>query len=154
MREAKLGLYFFSWLLRLFLLAVGVVIAAHTAEGIRYDTDTALMVAVIVLSLFNLFLKPLMVFLTLPFIIVTFGIGLWIVNAVLFLLVGKIVDGFEVASFASAMWGALIIGIVHLLASAFPGQRPPPGRVTVQWNERRGPPPRQRVKDDKDVIDI
>jgi len=158
MSDAKSPIPFFPWLLRLFLLAVGVVIAAHTADGIRYDTETALVVAVIVLSVFNLILKPLMVFLTLPFILITFGIGLWFLNALLFLLVGKIVDGFQVDSFTSALWGAFIIGLVHLVASTFSGPRPPRGGVTVHWNRRdqtpRGAPPHKPIRDDKDVIDI
>lgn len=59
------------------------------------------------LAFFNLVLKPLLVFFTLPFIIVTFGLGIWIINAVVLMFASGLVPGFHVASFSSALWGLL-----------------------------------------------
>ena len=83
------------------LLAVGVMIAAHTARGIHYDSTSALIVAVLMLSVCNVVIKPVLMVFSLPFIILTFGIGIWLINALLFLLVAQLVEGFYVASLAT-----------------------------------------------------
>jgi len=145
-----------TWLL----LALGVIIAAHTARGISYDSYAALVVAVFLLSLCNMVLKPLLMLFSLPFIILTFGIGIWLINALLFLLVGTLVDGFYVFSFWNALWGALVVSLTGAIANIFLGG----SRVQIRTNVRtsRGgqstgqntPPRRKQLKDDKDVIDI
>ncbi len=144
---------FKSWLL----LSLGVMIAAHTAGGIRYESAGALLVAVLLLSVFNLVLKPLLMLFSLPFIVLTFGIGIWLINALLFLLVGSLVDGFVVASFGNALWGALVVSLTGAAANALFGQT----RVDVRT--QRGPrdpktnsarQPRPTKDDDDDVIDV
>lgn len=157
-----------SWVL----LALGVLLAAGTASGIYYDQWDSLVFAVILLSVCNIFLKPLLMLFSLPFIIITFGIGIWLINALLFLLVGALVGGFHVETFFSALWGALVVsltgGIANILFGASKnGVR---GRINVQVH-RGGPPPgglprgdsaprtdvqkkRKPLKDDDDVIDI
>ncbi len=84
---------------------------------------------------------------TLPFIVLSLGIGVWVINALLLYFVGKLVEGFSVQSFWAAMLGALVVSVTTLaltrvLQSAATPPRPPAG----------GPPPARR-KDD-DVIDI
>lgn len=101
--------------------ALATLIAANTAEGIYYDNVEALVVAVLLLSFFNVFLKPLLMLFSLPFIVLTFGLGIWIINAALFLLVGSIVNGFYVESFASALWGAFLLSIINLIATIYFG---------------------------------
>lgn len=149
-------------------IAIGVLIASHTAGGISYESVESLIVAVLLLSLCNVFLKPLLMLFSLPFIILTFGIGIWLINAALFLLVGQIVGGFDVASFWSALWGALVVSIVGGVANVLfapPGQRRFYMRVDRTGPDRTGPPPsgigggrsgpKKRVdKDDDDVIDV
>jgi putative membrane protein len=143
-----------SWLL----LSLGVTIAAHTAGGIRYESLTALMVAVLLLSVFNLVLKPLLMLFSLPFIILTFGIGIWLINALLFLFVGYLVEGFEVATFWSALWGALVVSLTGAAANVLFGQARV--RVSVQpgGGATSGPEAVQRrpirKDDDDDVIDV
>ena len=139
-----------TWLL----LAVGVVIAAQTARGIHYDSGNALIVAVLLLSVCNMVLKPLLMVFSLPFIILTFGLGIWLINALLFMLVGAMVEGFYVMSFWSALWGALVVSLTSAAASFFFGN----SRAKVQINRGQmgaGPTPQARkpIKDD-DVIDI
>ena len=101
--------------------ALATFVAANTAGGIYYDTIEALVVAVLLLSFFNVFLKPLLMLFSLPFIVLTFGLGIWIINAVLFLLVGSIVNGFYVESFASALWGAFLLSVINLIATIYFG---------------------------------
>jgi putative membrane protein len=127
-------------LVRWFVLALGVVLSTKIVPGISYDTGTTLAVVVLVLSFFNAVLKPLLLLFTLPFIVLSLGIGIWIINAILFYFVGRLVDGFHVAGFGSALLGALIVSMTNLLMNRLLVPPRPPGP----------PPP---VKRD-DVIDI
>ncbi|MFM1852554.1 MAG: hypothetical protein RIS54_2238 [Verrucomicrobiota bacterium] len=129
-------------LIRWLVLAVGVTVATHLIPGIDVQDRTALLVVVLLLSFFNAILKPLLVLFTLPFIVLTMGLGMVVINALLFLLVAKLVDGFYVSSFWSAMGGALIVSLTNFLASAL-FRRPPGGPKRRGGRERRD-----------DVIDV
>jgi putative membrane protein len=136
---------FVNLLVRWMVLALGVVLSATLVPGIHYDTAGTLAVVVILLSFFNAVLKPLMVLFTLPFIVLSLGVGVWLINALLFYFVGSLVKGFEVAGFGSAMLGALIVSITNLILTQMLRSAvvpPPPPRG-----------PRREEKRD-DVIDI
>lgn len=108
-------------------IAIGIFLASNIVDGITYDSWTALIVVVILLSIFNIFLKPILLLLTLPFIILTFGLMIWIVNALLFMLAGSLVSGFHVESFSSALLGALVVSLVAIMANIlFGGKKTPP----------------------------
>jgi putative membrane protein len=136
---------FVNLLVRWMVLALGVVLSATLVPGIHYDTAGTLAVVVIVLSFCNAVLKPLMVLFTLPFIVLSLGIGVWIINALLFYFVGKLVDGFHVAGFGSAMLGALVVSLTNLFLTRMLKTAPVPP-----------PAPRAPRRDEKrdDVIDI
>src|SRR5688500_7874708 len=106
-------------LLRWGILAIGVWLATKLVSGIRYDDGETLILVVLVLSLFNAVLKPLLVLFTLPFILLTLGLGMLVINALLFLFVGRLIEGFYVDSFWSALGGALIVSITNLVLSGF-----------------------------------
>lgn len=76
------------------LIALGVLIASETSSGIYYDSNAALVVAVLFLSLLSVFLRPLLMLVALPFIVLTMGIGIWFINAFLFLMVGGLFQAF------------------------------------------------------------
>jgi putative membrane protein len=128
-------------LVRWLVLAVGVALAANFVPGISCDSGAALFTVVVLLSLFNAVLKPLLVLFTLPFIVLTLGLGVMVINALLFLFVGRLVDGFHVAGFWPAVGGALVVSITNMLLSSLT-KRPP--------RQPRPPPPPKR----DDVIDI
>ena len=154
------GQLFKRWLL----IAVGVLIASNTSGGIYYESNSALLLAVVLLSFCNVFLKPLLMLVSLPFIVLTFGLGIWFINALLFLLVGNLVSGFSVESFGSALWGALVVSVTGLLANAFFGDPDRPRGVNIHMQRGVGPHPQQpganrqgtphREIPDDDVIDI
>lgn len=135
--------FFVSLIQNWLLIALGVLIAAHVVNGISYDTGWTLFIAVILLSAFNTFIKPILVLITLPLIILTFGIGLWFINALLFMFVSKLVSGFVVESFTAAMWGSLIVSIVAIVVNLILGSGKPPSR----------PSDSHKIEKD-DVIDI
>jgi len=132
---------FVNLLVRWLVLALGVALSAAVVPGISYDTGWTLAVAVLLLSFCNAVLKPLLMLFTLPFIVLTLGIGIWLINAFLFLVVGKIVDGFHVSGFGSALVGAAIVSVTNLVLNR--ALTPPPGAK---------PPKKRESKDD--VIDV
>jgi putative membrane protein len=97
-------------------------------------------IVAILLSFFNSFLKPLLVLFTLPFILVTMGVGMIVINALLFLFAAHLVSGFVVTGFWPAVGGALVVSITNFFVSSLLRSRPPP--------PPRGPPGRG------DVIDV
>ncbi len=147
---------FKSWLL----IALGVLIASNIFGGIRYTDTSALIVAVLLLSLCNVFLKPLLMLFALPFIILTFGLGIWLINALLFLLVGNLVEGFAVDSFGYALAGAFIVSLTGAAANVLFGKsrvqvrtaRSGGGGATTPGAQSR--PQSQKPLNDDDVIDI
>ena len=127
-------------LVRWLVLALGVVLSTKLVHGISYDDNLTLAVVVLLLSLFNAVLKPLLLLFTLPFIFLTLGVGIWVINALLFYFVGRLVEGFHVAGFGAALWGALIVSVTNLVLTRLLIVRPP------------APPPPPPKRDD--VIDI
>lgn len=130
-------------LVRWLVLALGVTLATKLVHGITCDSTGALIAVVLLLSFFNAILKPLLVLFTLPFIVLTLGLGVVVINALLFLFVGRLVDGFHVAGFWPAVWGALVVSVTNILLSGFT-------RGPVR---PRGQAPEVKKKAD-DVIDI
>jgi putative membrane protein len=72
---------------------------------------TALLVA-LVLGLINTLLRPLLILLTLPVTLLTLGLFIFVINALLFQLAGNLVDGFRVGGFASALWGSIGYSVI------------------------------------------
>lgn len=132
---------FVNLLVRWLILAMGVVLAEKLVPGIRCDNGLTLAVVVLLLSFFNVVLKPLLLLFTLPFVILSLGLGIWVINAGLFYLVGRLVDGFHVAGFGSALLGALIVSVTNLVLNRLMVSPPNP------------PGPRREAKRDE-VIDI
>jgi putative membrane protein len=130
---------FVNLLVRWLVLALGVALSTKIVPGISYDTGTTLFVVVLLLSFLNVVVKPVLMLFALPFIVLTLGVGIWLINALLFYFVGRLVDGFHVAGFGSALLGALIVSLTNLVMNRL--LTPPPA------------PPRPPAKRD-DVIDI
>ena len=114
-------------------LALGVALSTKFIPGIRCDGAFTLFCVVLLLTFFNAILKPLLVFFTLPFIVLSLGVGLIVINAGLFYLVGRIVEGFSVAGFWPALGGALVVGVTNMVVSQLlRGQRPPPASPSAR----------------------
>jgi len=127
---------FVNLLLRGLILALGVMLSTKLVAGITYDSGATLLAVVLVLTFFNAVLKPILLLFALPFILLTLGIGTWVINACLFYFAGRVVEGFRVDSFSSALWGALIVSLTSLILNRLmaPGQppRPPPSNPANQ----------------------
>ena len=151
--------------LRTFLsMMVGIWIASSLSSGISYDTASTLMGVSLLLTLFNMVLKPLFILFALPFVVITLGLGIWIINGFLFWLAGSIVPALSVESFWSALFGSLIISIVSFLLSLFIRSDWPPslrrdndngGKSTYRFQTRQWRKDKRHTsKDDDDVIDV
>ena len=114
-------------IVRWLVLALGVTLAEKLVDGVDCKDGATLFVVVVLLSFFNAVLRPFLVLFTLPFIVLTMGLGLVVINALLFLLVGGLVPGFEVAGFGAAFWAAVIVGLTNFFMTLVMKQRPPGG---------------------------
>src|SRR2546429_7008294 len=122
-----------EFLQRWLITTVAVLVAAHIVKGIRYDTPEGLIVATLVLGLLNAFIRPVLMFLSLPLVVVTLGFFIFIINAVLLYLVGQM-KHFHVDTFGAAFWGGLVISIVSLILNSLTGTGN--ARVTVQRGKK------------------
>ena len=100
---------------------LAVLVAVNVVSGITYDTPANLLLASLVLGALNAFLRPLLLVGCLPLLILTLGLFLMVINAILLQLTASLVDGFEVTNFWSAFLGALVISIVTLIANTLTG---------------------------------
>ena len=105
------------------------MVAASIIHGIRYDSVGSLIGAALLLGILNAFVRPVLLILSAPVILVTLGFFILIVNGLLLWFVPNIVTGFHVDNFGSAFWGAIVTGIVSWILSAF--FRGSDGRVHV-----------------------
>lgn len=99
-------------LLHWFFAALAVFVAAYILPGIIVKSFFVALVVAVVLGLLNIFIKPLLVILTLPLEILTFGLFTFVINALLVMLTALIVPGFMVKNFWWALLFSLIISVV------------------------------------------
>ena len=95
-------------LLRILISSGLVLLIAHFMPGVHVGNFTTALIVAVVLGLLNIFIKPILVILTLPVTIITLGLFLLVINALIILLCTKIVGGFSVDTF----WTALIFSII------------------------------------------
>lgn len=100
----------FKWLA----LALAIMFVGWVVPGITVSSFATALVASIVIALVNVVIKPILVFLTLPINILTLGIFILVINALLFMFVAYLVPGVEVDGFWSAFLGALILSILSI----------------------------------------
>jgi len=125
---------------------IAVMVASSVIRGIRYDTVAALIGASLLLGILNAFVRPFLLIISVPLILLTLGLFILVLNGLLLLLVPHVVAGFHVDSFWSAFWGAIVISLVSWLLSAF--FRGSDGRVHVLSHHSEVRPVRGRVLED------
>lgn len=107
--------YFVNILINWFVSALVILTASYVLPGVHIESFAAALVTAVVLGIINLFIKPLLLLLTLPITILTLGLFALVINALMIILAGKIVPGFTVDSF----WWALIFSIVVSAINSF-----------------------------------
>jgi putative membrane protein len=96
-----------------------VVLLANILPGVHVDTFGIAVIVALVLSLLNFLVKPLLVILTLPVTIVTFGLFLLVINALIILMASGLVSGFAVDGFWWALLFSLLLSLVQSILFAF-----------------------------------
>jgi putative membrane protein len=90
----------------------------YLMSSIKVDSFAAALIAALVLGLINTFIRPLLILLTLPATLLTLGLFIFVINALLFWFVGSFSDSFHVAGFWPAMGGAILYSIISWALSA------------------------------------
>ena len=124
-------------LIRFVITAIAVLVAGHVIPGIQVDGLGAALAAAILLAILNAILRPILYLLSLPFILVTLGLFMIVINALLLKLVAALVQGFVVNGFWPAFWGAVVISVVSTILNLGVSEE---GRWEMVSQERRKPP--------------
>ena len=102
-------------LLKWLLSAASLLFVAYVYSGVEVQSFTSALIAAFVIGLFNVVLRPVLVVLTLPVTIVTVGLFLFIINALMFWAAASVLDGFQVRGFGAALLGSLIYSALGVL---------------------------------------
>lgn len=103
-----------KWLLS----AAALLAVAHLYSGVVVQSFSAAMVAALVIGFFNAVLRPVLVLLTLPVTVITLGLFLFVINALLFYWAAALLDGFQVRGFGAALLGSLIYTVLGMVINS------------------------------------
>jgi putative membrane protein len=102
-------------LVKWLLLASALLFVAYVYDGVEVKTFGAAMVAAFVIGLLNTVVRPVLVVLTLPVTVLTVGLFIFVINALMFWLAAELLDGFQVRSFFAALIGSLMYSVVGMV---------------------------------------
>lgn len=100
-----------KWLLS----ATALLAVTYLYSGVELQGFATALLAAFVIGLFNVFLRPLLILLTLPVTVLTLGLFLFVINALLFWAAATLLDGFQVRDFAAALLGSLLYSLFSLV---------------------------------------
>jgi len=131
-------------------------------DGLRFDAADRLVLAGLVLALVNVTIKPLLILITLPISILSFGLAIPLINGAVLLGIAALVPGFHVDGFWVGVLAALVVSLVSLLINVATGQTQMQGRVhrgihvmgVYPGRRGDGPPPEAGPPGDPNVIDV
>lgn len=106
-----------SLLVHLVVTALLLLAVARFVSGVSIDGFGTALLAALVFGIVNACVRPLMILLTLPLTILTFGLFLFVVNALMFRLAAAIVPGFNVTGFGPALLGSIVLSLLNVLVA-------------------------------------
>lgn len=109
----------FGLMVQWLLSAIALMLVARVVPGFEVEGFLPALLASVAIGLLNATLGALLKILTFPFVIVTFGLFLLVINGLMILLASKLVPGFHVEGVAPAIWGAAVLAVLGLLIRAF-----------------------------------
>ena len=95
--------------------ALSLWVASHIFSGLKFDNTASLIIAALLLGFANAIVKPLLIVLTLPLTLLTFGLFVLVINALMILLVAELVKGFKVATFWTAFFASIFVSLLSIL---------------------------------------
>jgi putative membrane protein len=105
-------------ILKWLLAACALLLVAYLYPGVQIESFTSALIAALVVGLLNTLVRPVLVILTLPVTVVTLGLFLFVINALMFWGAASLLDGFHVNGFWAAMLGSLIYSVLMLVVDA------------------------------------
>ncbi len=117
-----------GFLIRAVVVGIGLWLASKIVPGVDFNTTGTLVAAALLLGIVNAFVRPIIIILTLPITLLTLGLFLLVINALMILLVAWFLPGFLVAGFWSAIFAAIVVSLTSWVMSGWIGPR---GRVEV-----------------------
>ncbi len=127
---------------RLFLTTLTILAIPYVVSGVQVDGPLVAAFAAVLLLFFNFTVKPLLILLTLPLTVLTLGLFLFVVNAMVFSLVAAVIPGIHVASFWSALGASLLMSAVTWLLNL--STETQGGRRVIIVNQASGREPRMK----------
>jgi len=100
-----------KWLLS----AAALLLVAYVYNGVEVQSFTAALIAAFVIGLFNTIVRPVLLLLTLPVTLLTLGLFLFVVNALMFWAAASVLDGFQVRGFVAALVGSLLYSVLGVV---------------------------------------
>jgi len=101
-----------KFIIHTFLTALALILVTYMVSGISVNSLLTAVVVAFFLGIVNAFVRPILVFLTLPITVVTFGLFIFVINAGIFYFAGWLIDGFYVSGFWDAVFGSILVSIV------------------------------------------
>ena len=101
--------------------AVLLYVVGRLVDGVQVRDGKAAVFGALGLGLANGFIRPILIKLTLPITVITMGLFVFVVNALMIMLAAAFVDGFDIDDFPSALWAALALGVMNFLVGMFFG---------------------------------
>lgn len=111
--------FLFRWVVN----ALGLLFVSWLFEGIRVDGVGWAFVAALFLGVFNALVRPILILLTLPITVITMGLFILVINALMLWLTGWLLAGFHVQGFWTAIGGALVLGLISMAANGLVNDR-------------------------------
>lgn len=118
-------------IIRVLITGIAVFLAVMIVPGLQVDSFPAGIAVVLVLTILNLLVRPILLMLTLPLIVLSLGLFLIVVNALLLELTAYLVTGFSVTGFWPAVGGSVVISLVTMILNIWTSDRPPTERGSI-----------------------
>jgi len=112
--------------------SLAILIVTYIVKGIEVASPITVIVVAFVLGIINAFLRPLIILITLPITIFTFGLFTFFINGSLFYMVSKIIKGFVITGFWPAFFGALLFSAISFLLSLLINEK---GRIEIRFKK-------------------
>jgi len=122
-------------ILRWLISTASIMLASYLVDGIRVSGFFSALLAAVALGILNAVLRPVLIILTLPLTILTMGLFIFFINALMLVMASVIIPGFDVQGFWPALFGSLIISIINWILSMFINEQ---GKVEYIELNRKG----------------
>lgn len=123
--------HFTQFLLHWAITALSLWLASLLFKGLKFTDTSSLVISALLLGFANAIVKPLLVVLTLPLTLVTFGFFLLVINALMILMVAKLVKGFQVSGFWTAFFASIFVSLLSIAIGAMVSHGDPQTEIRV-----------------------